>query len=51
MTWQSIRELHPDQWLLLEVLEAESNQDQRFLKNICESDLPIPSALYALTAI
>jgi hypothetical protein len=34
MTWQAIRELHPDQWLLLEVLEAESEQDQRFLKNM-----------------
>lgn len=34
MTWQEIRELHPQQWLLLEVLEAESQAQTRFLKNL-----------------
>ena len=34
MTWQEIRELHPQQWLLLEVLEAESQAETRFLKNL-----------------
>ena len=34
MTWLEIRELHPQQWLLLEVLEAESQAETRFLKNL-----------------
>ena len=34
MTWPEIRELHPQQWLLLEVLEAESQAQTRFLKNL-----------------
>jgi hypothetical protein len=34
MTWQEIRELHPQQWLLLEVLEAESDTQTRYLKNL-----------------
>ena len=34
MTWLEIRELHPQQWLLLEVLEAESQPQTRFLKNL-----------------
>ena len=34
MTWQEIRESHPSQWLLLEVLEAESNLQTRYLKNL-----------------
>lgn len=34
MTWQAIREQYPAQWLLLEVLEAESVQDVRHLKNL-----------------
>ncbi len=34
MTWTEIRELHPQQWLLLEVLEAESQAQTRFLKNL-----------------
>ena len=32
MTWPEIPELHPQQWLLLEVFEAESQA--RFLKNL-----------------
>jgi hypothetical protein len=34
MTWQEIRELHPQQWLLFEVLEAESDMQTRYLKNL-----------------
>jgi hypothetical protein len=34
MTWPEIRELRPQQWLLLEVLEAESQAQTRFLKNL-----------------
>jgi hypothetical protein len=34
MNWNEIRTLHPEQWLLLEVLEAESNADTRYLKNM-----------------
>lgn len=34
MTWSEIRELHPQQWLLLEVIEAESQAQTRFLKNL-----------------
>jgi hypothetical protein len=34
MTWQAIRELYPEQWLLLEVLEAESKDEVRHLKNL-----------------
>jgi hypothetical protein len=49
MTWQAIRELHPDQWLLLEVLEAESNQDQRHLKNMAVVER-FPDSLSALRA-
>jgi hypothetical protein len=49
MTWQAIRELHPDQWLLLEVLEAESNVDRRFLKNMAVLE-QFPDSLSALRA-
>ncbi len=34
MTWEAIREQYPEQWLLLEVLEAESKEDIRHLKNL-----------------
>lgn len=34
MTWQEIRESHPSQWLLLEVLEAESDLQTRHVKNL-----------------
>ncbi len=34
MNWNDIRQLHPEQWLLLEVLEAESSAETRYLKNL-----------------
>jgi hypothetical protein len=34
MNWKEIRQLHPEQWLLLEALEAESNTKTRYLKNL-----------------
>ena len=34
MNWNDIRQLHPEQWLLLEVLEAESSAEIRYLKNL-----------------
>jgi DNA gyrase inhibitor GyrI len=34
MTWQEIQQLHPKQWLLLEVLKAESNNKVRYLTNL-----------------
>jgi hypothetical protein len=34
MTWQQIQQLHPKQWLLLEVLQAESSNDVRYLTNL-----------------
>jgi hypothetical protein len=34
MTWPEIQQLHPKQWLLLEVLQAESSNDLRYLTNL-----------------
>ena len=34
MNWKDIGQLYPEQWLLLEVLEAESSAETRYLKNL-----------------
>lgn len=34
MQWNEIRELYPRQWLLIEAIEAHSEDDQRILDDI-----------------
>lgn len=34
MTWQQIRERYPDQWLLVEAIEAHSSEGRRVLDEL-----------------
>jgi hypothetical protein len=38
MQWQQIREQHPDQWLLIEAIEAHSEPGMRILDDISVVD-------------
>jgi hypothetical protein len=38
MQWSDVREAHPDQWLVVEALEAHSENDRRFIDRIAVLD-------------
>jgi hypothetical protein len=37
--WQEVRAAHPDQWLVIEALEAHSENDRRILDRIAVIDV------------
>jgi hypothetical protein len=39
MRWQEVRAAHPDQWLVIEALEAHSENDHRVLDRIAVIDV------------
>ena len=39
MRWQEVRAAHPDQWLVIEALEAHSENDHRILDRIAVIDV------------
>ncbi|HWO18221.1 MAG TPA: hypothetical protein VNO30_05575 [Kofleriaceae bacterium] len=39
MRWQDVRAAHPDQWLVIEALEAHSENDHRILDRIAVIDV------------
>ena len=39
MQWSDVREAHPDQWLVIEALEARSANDRRFFDRIAVTDV------------
>lgn len=34
MEWNEVREIHPDQWLIIEAIETHTDDQQRFLDKI-----------------
>lgn len=39
MLWNEVRAVHPDQWLVIEALEAHSANDQRVFDRVAVADL------------
>jgi len=50
MDWQEIRQTHPHQWLLVEALEARSENDRRIVEqmSVVEPVCGLPAAWHAI---
>lgn len=38
MTWNDVKKFHPEKWLLIEAIEAHTENDKRVLENISVVD-------------
>lgn len=38
MTWEDVKRTHPSQWLVIEAIEAHTEEDRRILDNITVVD-------------
>ena len=38
MTWNEVKKAYPDQWLIIEAIEAHTQSDKRILDNITVAD-------------